>query len=109
MYNNNAMAYIPTQHRGKLSAADKHEYFGEDFRAGKSEFAIFKSEAGRHYCIWTYGTWEYWKLEAGQKVTFQHTQTFRQTEMEFVREVSLADFDKVVAEGNVSVVHWTLK
>lgn len=103
-------AYIPTGHRLKITQLARHEYFGQDFKAGKNTVAIFRVPSGGLRAVWSYGNWTGYGLKVGDWAYFQHTQTRRKIEAVLVSIITSADYK---VEGDLdtdpAVVQWTLK
>lgn len=107
---NKKFAYIPTGHRLRLSELSTHEYFGEDFLAGRGSVAVFENAKGQFRAVWSSGDWDTYGLTKGDLVDFQHTQrdgrgqelTFRGT---FKADMAVDDEDY----PNPKIAQWTLK
>ena len=102
-------SYIQTGHKLALAKLSQHEYFGEDFLAGKCTVAIVRTVEGRHLrAVWSYGDWNTYGLDPGDLVVFGHTQTRRHVVAYLVAVVSR---DRPVPEafGEMKAVQWTLK
>ncbi len=102
--------YIPTGHQLPLATLEKHEYFGDDFAAGKCTVGLFKTEAGKLRAIWSFGEWSTYAVKRGLPYRFRHTQTSRTQRLIYIGPLdrdTVAMLPPEALAGNVT--HWTLK
>tara|TARA_B100000508_G_scaffold135280_1_gene126863 strand:+ start:490 stop:777 length:288 start_codon:yes stop_codon:yes gene_type:complete len=94
----------------KLEDLDQHEYWGDDFKAGKSNFLLVRKDNGRHFVVISYGDVRgiVGEDSIGKEVTFFHTQTFAKTR---ATVVGFIDNDTDVSKFGVNykVPTWTFK
>ena len=109
MKTTSTFSYIPTGHKLALSNLDQHEYFGEDFLAGKCTVAIVRTVEGRHLrAVWSYGDWTTYRPDLGDVIVFRQAQTSRHV---VAHLVAIVDRGHPVPEafGEMKAVQWTLK
>lgn len=101
--------YVTTGHRLRMDQLSEHEYFGEDYVAGKMQPALFRNRAGANRVVWTWDSWDSFDVKPGTEYVFRHARTGHLEMLQLLGAIDADTLERLLLFAPGKVIQWTLK